>query len=273
MFRAATQPFPYHTIYTSGVIKPTNVSQTVMDSTVKHYYNSWKTTYLHALGGQGTWVKYNNGNNTVSEAHGYGMVLSAYMADQATFNSMYGYYTQHLSRNGPHLMAWKQSLIGSTMQNVEGADSATDGDLDIAYALLLAHVQWGSGGRINYKTAALNILRDILVWDVNQTQWNLNPGDWAHGSGSDDRHTRPSDFMTDHLIAFAKYDTAHESQWNKVYNQVASIVNYQFAHGSGGTGLVPDFMMLSGSHFVPTPGRYLETQHDGDFNYNACRTP
>jgi endo-1,4-beta-D-glucanase Y len=270
---ATSKPFPHHTTYASGVIKPTNVSQSTMDSKVQSYYASWKSTYLRTSGGQGTWVKYDDTNSTVSEAHGYGMVIAAYMGDQSTFDSMYGYYTKHFSQNGPHLMAWKQTLSGGVMKNVEGADSATDGDLDIGYALLLADQQWGSSGSINYKAAALNILHDILTWDVNQTYWNLNPGDWAHGGGTDDKHTRPSDFMTDHFIAFAKYDTANTTKWNNVYNEVSQIVNYQFAHGSGSTGIVPDFMVLSGSNFVPVSGTYLETKHDGDFDYNACRTP
>jgi hypothetical protein len=50
-------------------------------------------------------------------------------------------------------------------------------------------------------------------------------------------------------------------------------VNYQFRHGSQNTGLMPDFMVRSGSNFIPVRGKYLETPHDGDFDYNACRTP
>jgi len=97
---ATSRPFPHHTTYTSGVIKPNNVSQSSMDSKVTSLWNSWKTTYLRTSGGQGTWVKFDNTNSTVSEAHGYGMVLAAYMGDQSTFNSMYTYYTKHYSQNG-----------------------------------------------------------------------------------------------------------------------------------------------------------------------------
>lgn len=267
----ASHPFPHHTTYTSGVIKPTNVSQSTMDTTVKNYYATWKSTYLRTSGGTGTWVKYDNTNSTVSEAHGYGMVISAYMADKTTFDAMFQYFKAHPSDNAAHLMAWKQTLSGGVMKDVEGADSATDGDLDIAYGLLLADAQWGSGGSINYKSEALAVMHDILSHEVNSANWNLTPGDWA--SGSDANHTRPSDFMTDHFLAFAKADSANASKWNSVYNEVASIVNYQFAHGSGNTGLMPDFMVKSGSNFVPVSGTYLETKHDGDFDYNACRTP
>ena len=42
-------------------------------------------------------------------------------------------------------MAWAQN---QSCQNVSGPDSATDGDLDIAYALLLADRQWAINGAI-----------------------------------------------------------------------------------------------------------------------------
>lgn len=269
--QAASRPFPHHVSYTAGAIKPTHVSQATMDAQVSAHYSAWKTNYLRTAGGQGTWVKYDDTNSTVSEAHGYGMVLAAYMGDKSVFDSMYGYFTKHPSSNAPHLMAWKQTLSGGVMKNVEGSDSATDGDMDIAYALLLAHVQWGSAGSINYKARALEVMHDILAHEVNQSYWNLTPGDWA--SGADASHTRPSDFMTGHVLAFAKYDTANADKWNAVYNRIAQTVNYQFSHGSGATGLMPDFMVRSGSSFVPVSGTYLESSHDGDFSYNACRTP
>jgi endoglucanase len=268
----ALHPFPAHATYTAGVIKPTNVTQAAMDAKVLSAYTAWKTNYLRTDGGQGTWVKYASGSSTVSEAHGYGMVLAAYMADQAVFDSMYGYYRRHLSSIGPHLMAWKQTLKNGVMKNVQGGDSATDGDLDIAYALQLADAQWGSSGAINYRATALAMLADILTYDVNQTQWTLNPGDWAQGS-SHSNYTRPSDFMTDHLIAFAKLDTANATKWNNISAKIASIVNTQTAGASSATGLVPDFMVRSGTSFVPVTGTYLEGSHDGDFDYNACRTP
>jgi endoglucanase len=268
---AAKRPFPFHTTLPAGVIKPTNVSQTGMDAAIRRHYNAWKTNYLRTHGGGNFWVKYDNTNTTVSEAHGYGMVLAAYMADKTVFDSMYRYFKAHPSQNASHLMAWKQTLKDGRMVNIEGRESATDGDLDIAYALLLANVQWGSSGVINYKNEALRVLHDVLAHEVNTSTWTFTPGDWA--SGPHVNRTRPSDFMTGHILAFAKADAANASKWNSIYNSVSRIVNYQFQHGSQNTGLMPDFMVRSGSNFVPVTGTYLETPNDGDFSYNACRTP
>ncbi|MCI0600290.1 MAG: glycosyl hydrolase family 8 [Beijerinckiaceae bacterium] len=268
---ASARPFPFHTTLPPGVIKPTNVSQAQMDAAIRRHYNAWKTNYLRNLGAGDFWVKKDNTNTTVSEAHGYGMVLAAYMADKAIFDSMFRYFRAHPSNNAPHLMAWKQTLKNGQMVDIEGVNSATDGDLDIAYSLLLAHVQWGSSGAITYKSEALKILHDILAHEVNTATWTLTPGDWA--SGAHANHTRPSDFMSGHFLAFARADVPNADKWRKIYASVSKIVNYQFQHGSQNTGLMPDFMVRSGSNFLPVPGTYLESPHDGDFYYNACRTP
>jgi endo-1,4-beta-D-glucanase Y len=267
----AKRPFPDHVHYAGASIMPSHVSQAAMDDAVRRAYDNWKTNYLRQTGGQGTWVKYDGSDSTVSEAQGYGMVVSAYLGDKPVFDSLRQFYKSHPSKLSPQLMAWKQSLRDGKMVNVDGADSATDGDLDIAYSLVLADAQWGSSGSISYRTDALSILSAILSREVNSSLGTLKPGDWA--TGSDAEHTRPSDFMTDHFLVFAKFDTAHAAEWSRIYDSAAAIVNRQFAGGSSATGLMPDFMVKSGSGFVPVPGKYLEGNHDGDFHYNACRTP
>lgn len=39
---ASKRPFPQHTVYQSGTIKPDNVSQEVMDDAVADFYKTWK---------------------------------------------------------------------------------------------------------------------------------------------------------------------------------------------------------------------------------------
>src|SRR5436190_16277554 len=181
---AQNRPFPQHVTYQSGTIKPNNVSQSTMDSSVKSKWNTWKSNYLKTAGTGRYYVKYNTAGETVSEAHGYGMLLTVLIAGYDTsaktyFDGLYNYYKAHQSTTTPFLMAWKQN---SSFQNIEGADSATDGDMDIAYALLLADKQWGSGGTINYLASAKSIINAIMQGDVNQSLWNLKLGDWATGT-------------------------------------------------------------------------------------------
>ena len=269
---AGTRPFPQHVAYTAGAIKPDNVSQASMDAAVASQYALWKTNYLRTDGGDGTWVQFEKKHDAaVSEGHGYGMVLAAYMDDQATFDDMLRYFLNHPAIDAPNLMAWKQVLQNGQMVDVEGPDSATDGDMDIAYSLLLAHVQWGSNGAHDYLAEARLVMHDVLAHDVSPKKHNLTMGSWA--TGKDLKYTRPSDFMASHILAYARWDPSNAADWMKVHATIVKAVNDQFTHGSEATGIVPDFMVYANGLWKPTPGKYLETKHDGDYSWNACRTP
>jgi endo-1,4-beta-D-glucanase Y len=268
---AGNRPFPQHTTYTTGTIKPNNASQSSMDSSVQSKWTAWKNAYLKPAGTGKYYVKYNAAGETVSEAHGYGMLLTAMMegfdANAKTyFDGLYNYYKAHPSANNPFLMSWKQN---SSFQDIEGVDGATDGDMDIAYSLLLADKQWGSSGTINYLQAARNSINAIMQSEVNQSQWHLRLGDWAT-SGSYANSTRPSDFMLQHMKAYQS--ATGDTKWANLLNSTYTIMNTVFNNYSPNTGLLPDFLINS-SGWKPAPANFLEGPDDGHFNYNSCRTP
>ncbi|SMF91694.1 Endoglucanase Y [Paenibacillus uliginis N3/975] len=269
---AGYKPFPQHTTYVSGSIKPNHVSQSTMDDAVKRKWNTWKSSFLKPAGTGKYYVKYNSAGETVSEAHGYGMLFSVLMAGydngaQAYFDGLYQYYKAHPSDNNPYLMAWKQN---SSFQNIDGANSATDGDMDIAYALLLADRQWGSNESINYLQAAKDIINAIMSNDVNSSQWTLRLGDWAT-SGTYDTATRPSDFMLNHLKGFQK--ATGDTRWTNVVDKTFTIINSIHSSYSPNTGLLPDFVVMSGSNYEPAASDFLEGDKDGKYYYNSSRTP
>ncbi|WP_379126735.1 glycosyl hydrolase family 8 [Paenibacillus sp. sgz500958] len=271
-FAAVNKPFPQHTTYTSGSIKPNNVTQTAMDTSVKTKWNEWKAAYLKTAGTGKYYVKYNPEGETVSEAHGYGMLFTVLMAGndanaQTYYNGLYNYYKAHPSAINPYLMSWKQN---SNFQNIEGEDSATDGDMDIAFSLLLADKQWGSSGTINYLQAAKNIIGAIMDNEINQTQWTIRLGDWAN-SGSYNTATRPSDFMLNHLKAYQA--ATGDTRWKNVTDKTYTIINSLYNGYSASTGLLPDFVVYSGGVYTPAPANFLEDANDGSYNYNSCRTP
>ncbi|MUG65307.1 beta-glucanase [Paenibacillus campinasensis] len=268
----ANKPFPQHTSYTSGSIKPNHVTQAAMDDAVRSKWSSWKNSFLKPAGTGQYYVQYNAAGETVSEAHGYGMILTVLMAGddpnaKTYFDGLYRYYRAHPSNNNPYLMAWKQN---SSFQNIEGANSATDGDMDIAYALLLADKQWGSNGSINYLQAARNIINAIMSHDVNQTQWTLRLGDWAT-SGNYNTATRPSDFMLNHMKAFRQ--ATGDARWDNVINQTYSIIQSIYNGYSPNTGLLPDFVVRSGGSYQPAGAGFLEGPNDGNYYYNSARVP
>lgn len=269
---AANKPFPQHTSYVSGTIKPNHVTQSMMDNAVRTKWDSWKSSFLIPAGLGKYVVKYNSAGETVSEAHGYGMLFTVLMAGydsdaQTYFDGLYEYYKAHPSDHNPYLMAWKQN---SSFQNIGGANSATDGDMDIAYALLLADKQWGSSGTIDYLGAAQNIINAIMTHDVNATEWTLRLGDWAT-SGAYDTATRPSDFMLHHLKGFQK--ATGDTRWTNVLDKTYMIINSVHTSYSPNTGLLPDFVVKSGSDYQPASSGFLEGDKDGKYYYNSSRTP
>ncbi len=134
---------------TVSVAAPLGAAAETTDKTadMTAFYQEWKSKYVR----QNPYVTdetqyyvyysedtYSGGEPvpvTVSEAHGYGMLIAVSMADydpdaRAIFDGMVRYYQAHPSEIGLHLMAWQQSDNGKSLTETDGADSATDGDLD-----------------------------------------------------------------------------------------------------------------------------------------------
>jgi len=271
-------PFPQHTDYHTH-IKPNQFTQDQLDDQVRAFYDQWKAKYLiNGCEDDQYYVFFDSGNTvTVSEAMGYGMMIVPLMAGydpdaRMYFNGLYRYYKAHPSHIMPHLMAWKQ-ITGCV--NADGPDSASDGDIDIAFGLLLAHAQWGSQGSINYFHEAQLIINDIMgntpaEGDINQDYYTVKLGDWVR-SGHFMKGTRTSDFITDHFRAFAC--AVKDSSWNLVVDECYALVDSMQTHYSPETGLLPDFIDQVDAQPAPADPGFLEGEHDGDYYYNACRDP
>ena len=271
---AATVPFASHTYpYVAGTALPDR-PQAQLDNAVRAFYDTWKDRYVDDGCAAGRYlVKTGHADNyTVSEAHGYGMLASVFMAGhdpeaKQIFDGMYAYYLAHPSASTPFLMAWAQN---ASCNNVSGPTSATDGDLDIANALLLADTQWGSGGAIDYRAAAAKIIDAIQYGDVDSTGRWLLLGDWV-GPGEDHYNaTRTSDFMPGHLDSFAAF--TGDAFWTGLLGSEYTIVSKLQQGFAASTGLLPDFVVKPMTP-APAPNGFLEGSSDGRYGYNACRDP
>lgn len=262
-------------------IRPSHVTQAEMEQTLLRLYGEWKDKYLKRspYDPEQMYVWYNDGGYvekeiiTVSEAHGYGMVILASMASRDpgakdSFDAMYEYFRHHRSQINSQLMAWQQADDGRAITDVNGVDSATDGDLDIAYALLLADAAWGSA-EVDYLGQAKKLIDAIMESEVNHSAWTLRVGDWADAT---DPLTRSSDFMPQHLKAFAR--ATGDARWTQVLDAEYAMAQSIFAGYSPKTGLLPDFMTakVGGGHQPAQPGA-LEGDNDGAYAWNACRFP
>jgi endo-1,4-beta-D-glucanase Y len=274
---AAPHPFGTHGGYMPiGVVFPSNHAQGDLDAATAAYYDTWKATYLVPGCNPGEYrVKSTPATDTytVSEAHGYGMLIAVIVDGHdpdahAIFDGMYAYYAKHPSDVDAHLMAWAQD---QACNDVQGADSATDGDLDIAYALLLADREWGSSGAIDYHAAAVAITSSIMASEVQPTD-QLLVGDWARGDSAHAGGTRPSDFMTAQFKSFMA--AGGDARWNDVVDHTYALISYLQTTYAPKTGLLPDFATgAGGTTPKPAPANWLEGPDDGFYDYNACRVP
>ena len=137
-----------------------------------------------------------------------------------------------------------------------GGGSATDGDEDMAYALLMASKQWPT--KPSYASDATALINAILQYEVDSSNV-LKPGDNFGGAGE----MNPSYLAPSYYRAFAK--ATGNTKWMAVLDTSYSII----AAASGMYGLVPNWAASNGTGVAgPT--------NDGtgvDFGYDACRTP
>ena len=272
---AQQKPFPQHVKYFKGTIEPDQISQAQLDKTVEQFYAQWKARYVKTEPNKPEshiWFEDKGGKQCVSEGQGYGMVIVTLMAGydpvaKSTFDNLYRYYKAHPSDRGTHLMAWAQNTKGKDLDKT----SASDGDIDIAYSLLLADDQWGSTGTINYLQEAKNMIADIMEYEINHKTWSVLLSNAIEYDSKDYFDTRSSDFMPANFKAFA--NATKDNRWDKVIANNYKLFAEMQDRYSPDAGLVPDFIVHINKTAKPAPRHYLESPYDGYYNYNACRVP
>jgi endo-1,4-beta-D-glucanase Y len=206
-------------------------------------YARWKT---HFVRNNNQIVAPEQQNAITSEAMGYGMMIAASMGDKATFDQFHGYVKSQLEGTG--LMRWKNGDSGS----------ASDGDIDIAYALLMANVQWPSGG---YKAPADQMAAAILSNDLVSNV--IRGGSNFRGSPFNPSYFSPAAFR-----AFgASFATALSTNNGLVNNNVSANTN-----GIPTDWANPDNGAPSGPGSAQVTSEITDGEN-GAMGYDAARVP
>lgn len=263
--------------YVEGSILPSQPAEE-LDRATRSFYDYWKKTYVRPGCGEGELVvesRTKPTNLTVSEAHGYGLIITAYMAGhdpdaKRQFDAMLRYHRKHQSALTSGIMAWYQD---DNCRDTGGDNGATDGDLDIAYGMLLADRQWGSCGSVDYGKHADWVITAISRRGLERRGRYVLLGDWVQPDN--EKHyngTRPSDFMTSHFRSY--HARTRDSVWNGLIDNVYWIAERVQQTHAPETGLLPDFVQgVLGDHPRPASHGFLEGARDGSYAYNACRIP
>ncbi|WP_456313703.1 glycosyl hydrolase family 8 [Pseudomonas shirazensis] len=248
------QPFPANKVYGNGLMATNKNSQDA-----KTNYETWKNNFVADCSNNRKRIKFDDPSKTVSEGIGYGMLLSVYMADKALFDGLWLYYKDNVNSNG--VMNWKINGCSGT----DGANGATDAELDVAFALIVADYQWASTGTINYKTDAKTLIAAIKAHEVEANTFVLKPGDQFGGSTI----TNPSYFSPAYYRVFGTF-TNDVSFWNSVAAKSYTIINNNLTVNNAAGGLVSDWCMASGA-YSSAAGGY--NNGGKTYTYDAARTP
>jgi len=249
-----TQPFPANKSYLYGIAATNKSSQDA-----KNNYDIWKTNFVEDCANQRKRIKFDNPSQTVSEGIGYGMLLSVYMTDKTLFDGLWLYYKDNRNSNG--VMNWR--INGCS--GVDGANGATDAELDVAFALIVADYQWGSTANINYKTDAKTLIAAVKAHEIEANTFVLKPGDQFGGS----QITNPSYFSPAYYRAFGTF-TNDVTFWNQVAAKSYAIINNNLTVNNAVGGLVSDWCTESGAYSSQAGGY---NNAGKSYTYDAARTP
>jgi endoglucanase len=167
---------------------------------------------------------------TTSEGQSYTMLRSVWSNDRETFDKSWKWTKDNLSRPNDNLFSWlwgeDQNGKYGILTNKNGQNVAIDGDIDIAYSLILASRKWGED---SYKEEAKKIIYD--VWD--KTVINSNSGrlilasnDLEKTFNKDKIVVNPSYFSTYAFHEFAKVTT--ELPWGRLSDDCYYFLNQIF---------------------------------------------
>ncbi len=240
----AKYPFPQMVKYPHGV-QSANVDYEFVAS----WYENWKSRYLKDCNGA---IMPSTDNSTTAkvEAEGFGMIAAAYMADKTTVDGLYAFYQSKVQASSCGLMAWLCNCGG-----VQDGGAATDGDIDVASGLIVAHWQWPDDGYDEKARGVIGNLSRVLV-DCSGNLKAVRPGcGWGGCDETDISYYSP---------AFFRYfaQISGDDVWNKLADDTHTIRDNA---ANASTGLVPDWQSVE--------GRAGSGSRVGDYGFDAIRTP
>jgi hypothetical protein len=197
-------------------------------------------------------------NSTVSEGIAYGMIIGVMFDDQPLFDAFWQYALTFSNASG--LMSWYVAPDGGA---VLGSGAATDADEDMAWALVMAHRQWGGRGglRETYLSYARRHIDRIYELEVDHGEWPdmLLPGDEWRGQNV----FNPSYFAPQQFRLFGEVSGNHDG-WRRVIDRGYEIVEASLNERNQNqkNGLVPAWCDAAGTPVEAFPGAMTNYQYD-----------
>lgn len=237
-------------------------------------WQDYKKTYVE----NGTFrtVDHDRGGITTSEGQSYTMLRAVWTGDKVTFDGAWKWTRTNLARPNDHLFSW---LYGKKVDGTYGIlsaqggqNTASDGDSDIALALVMAYSRWQDPA---YLAAAKPIINDM--WQKEVVMINEKPylaaDDVEKASTNGHIVINPSYYAPYAYRIFAIVDPNHP--WTTLVDSSYSILSDSMGSSLGNSAsavLPPDWVIVdkaTGVQKAAADTALLST----NFGYDALRTP
>jgi len=224
-------------------------------------YNIWKSKFVQNVG-DCAYVKFTDKGNdvTVSEGIAYGMLLSAYAADQDLFKRLSSFF--HTNKKGVGVLPWQLQVNGSCQASIhsetgsEGA--ATDADLDAAIAYLVAAEQWDNSEYYSRAVALIQSIRASEMWENGGNVYTMNGDTWGEKGH---QLFNPSYQSPAYYRVYAEHDNA--DFWNKAITTSEMVLKN---NANPSTGLTGNWCNIDGT-------QSLADKTPNEYGMDACRVP
>lgn len=222
---------------------------------------SWNAYRKKFIQSDGRVVDLSSGQITTSEGQSYALLRAVWMDDRDTFDKVISWTLNNLKQKDTSLFAWKWGKKEDGSWGIMDNASATDGDQDIAFALVLAYNKWDI---TRYRELAINIMKDIWSHETFEIKGKryIVAGDWV--KWKKEIITNPSYLAPYAYRIFATADTSHD--WKKIVDTSYDII-YRCSKSSKAY-LPPDWCRLNRKGEVVLPDI---SDKNGDTSYSAFR--
>ncbi len=209
---------------------------------------------------------------TTSEGQSYTMLRAVWQSDKQTFDKSWEWTQEQLKRED-NLFSWRWGMKADgtygVLTDAGGQNSASDGDADIALALIMAASRWQQDSYLQDAKTIVGAIWEEEVIDVNGKPYLASNN--LEKASTSPAVMNPSYFAPYAYRIFAKVDP--DNDWMKVVDSSYELINQTLdskLDKSQSAGLPPDWILLNKETGVLTPPTGGQTTN---FSYDAMRTP
>jgi len=224
----------------------------------QEYWMKYKQNFISS---SGRVIDRFNQNITHTESIGYGMFFAVSYNDHKTFDKIRKWLRLNMKINDANLYGWKWGQRQNGSWGMLDLNNATDGDMWIAYSLLLAYEKWGSKIYLQEAKKLIQAIKKHTVKKINGRLFLL-PAKFGFLK-KDYVKLNPSYVILFIFEKFAIYD--HDKIWKELI-----IDSVEMLKGSqiGNLKIHPDWIKLN-IHTM----KYTYYENESIFGFDSIRTP